>query len=146
MTTAVTGERSADAPLTAAVTPAVADAVAGVRHAFTDHPVHAWPDGKRGAFVVIEDLDLGPEWATAPTWLGFIVSYLHPEADCYPHHIRGDLQRADGQPLAPPFHPGRQFAGHPAVMVSRSSRRRDPRIDTPARKALSVLEFVRRPS
>jgi hypothetical protein len=146
MTTAMADETWADAPAIDTVTPAVADAVAVVRHAFTDHLVHAWPDGQRGAFVVIESLDLGPEWATATTWLGFIVSYLHPEADCYPHYIRGDLQRADGQSLTPPFHPGNQFAGHPAVMISRSSPRRDPRIDTPARKALSVLEFVRRHS
>ena len=126
------------------VTPAVSDAVAKVRSAFTDHPVYAWPDGQLGAVVVIENLDLGSRWATTTSWLGFVVSYLHPEADCYPHHMRGDLQRADGQPLNPPFHPGRAFAGRPAVMVSRSSRRRDPRLDTPARKALSVLEFVQR--
>lgn len=144
MTVTVMGASWADTPLADAVTPAVADAVAGVRRAFADQAVYAWPDGQRGAFVVIEDLDLGAGWASATTWLGFVISYLHPEADCYPHHLRGDLRRADGQRLAPPFHPGRQFAGHPAVMVSRSSRRRDPRLDTPARKALSVLEFVRR--
>ena len=144
MITAATSNGWADASLADAVTPPAADAVVGVRRAFLGHPVYAWPDGQRGAFVVIDDLDLGPQWAMATTWLGFVVSYLHPEADCYPHHVRGDLQRADGQRLTPPFHPGRQFAGRPAVMVSRSSRRREPRLDTPARKALSVLEFVRR--
>lgn len=133
-----------DTPLADAVTPAVADAVGGVRCAFPDHAVYAWPDGQRGAFVVIEGLELGQRWATDTTWLGFVVSYLHPEADCYPHHVRGDLRRADGQGLIAPFHPVRQFAGHPAVMVSRSSLHRDPRIDTPALKALSVLDFVRR--
>lgn len=135
--------RRVTGPLVGAVTPAVAEAVVDVRHAFPDQPLYAWPDGQRGAFVVIDDIDLGSLWVPARTWLGFVVSYLHPEADCYPHYVRFDLERADRQSLATPFHPGRDFVGHPAVMVSRCSRRRDPRFQTPARKALSVIEFVR---
>jgi hypothetical protein len=133
----------ADTDLAAAVTPAVASAVPVVRSAFTGHAVHAWPDGQNGAFVVIDDLDLGPNWMTTHTWLGFMISYLHPDADCYPHYVRSDLCRAASLPLKAPFHPDRAFAGVPAVMVSRASRRRDPSVDSPARKALGVLEFIR---
>jgi hypothetical protein len=132
-----------DTQLAAAVTPEVAAAVDGVRSAFTDHSMFAWPDGQRGAFVVIEDLDLGPTWSTTPTWLGFVISYLHPDADSYPHYVRADLHRADGQALKPPFHPGHPFAGQPGLMVSRASRGRNPKLDTPARKARTVLDFIR---
>jgi hypothetical protein len=132
--------------LAGAVSPAVASAVTVVRSAFAGHAVHAWPDRLNGAFVVIDHLDLGPKWITTPTWLGFLISYLHPDTDCYPHYVRADLGRADGQPLKAPFHRDREFAGIPAVMVSRASRRRNPSIDTPARKALSVLDFMRGPS
>jgi hypothetical protein len=137
-----------DEQLATAVTPAVAAAVSEVRRTFPDQSVHAWPDGQRGAFVVVEGNEIGPTWheTTAESWLGFNISYLHPEADCYPHHVRADLRRADLAVLHSPFNVNQNFAGVPSVMISRSSKRRDPRIDTPALKALKVLEFVRNPS
>jgi hypothetical protein len=136
--------RSVDqAQLAAAITTAVIAAVDGVRRTFTENPVHAWPDGQGGALVVIDGIDLGPTWTPPASWLGFDISYLHPDADCYPHYLRPDLQRAAGVPLTAPFHPDHKFDGLPAVMVSRRSPGRNPQLDTPALKALSVLKFIR---
>lgn len=127
----------------ASCTTAVADAVIQVRQRFTE-PVYAWPDGSGGAFVVIDQVDLGPAWVEPVSWLGFVITHLHPLSDVYPHWVRPDLRRIDGLPLAvPPLHSGNQFDGRPAVMVSRASRRRDPGVDTPARKAGSVLAYLR---
>lgn len=125
------------------VTAAVAVAVDGVRRAFSDTTVHAWPDAKGGAFVVIDTAELSPALAPSSSWLGFLISYLHPETDCYPHYVRPDLHRVDGRALQAPFHNGQTFDGLQAVMVSRRSPGRDPRLDTPARKTLSVLQFIR---
>ncbi len=123
--------------------PHVVEAVQDVRQAFADFPVRSWPESQGGAFVVIEGLSLGSRWETATTWLGFLVSYLHPDADCYPHFVRPDLARADGKELKPPVHADNKFGDISAVMVSRSSPSRRPEFNSPSRKALSVLEFLR---
>jgi hypothetical protein len=133
--------------LDATLTPAVAAGLEQVRRAFADQPVHAWPSEGGGVMVVIDDLDLGPIWAQETTWLAFQISYLHPDADCYPHWVRPDLQRADGAAITPPIHNQNQtFDGQPAIMISRRSNARDPHIDTPARKAHSVLHYLREPT
>lgn len=146
MTTAVAvwSARGVDqTALASVVTAAVAVAVDGIRRAFPDAPVYAWPDGQGGAFVVIDDVELGVTWTPSRSWLGFMISYLHPETDCYPHYVRPDLLRTDGRALAAPFHGGQSFDGVYAIMVSRRSPGRDPRLDTPARKTQSVLQFVK---
>lgn len=126
------------------VSGAVAVAVSQVRAAFADSPVHAWPGTDGSAVVVIENIALGARWMQDTTWLAFQISYLHPEADCYPHWVRPDLARANGGALVPPLHNQNQsFDGRPAVMISRRSPRRNPAIDTPARKAQSVVQFLR---
>jgi hypothetical protein len=130
--------------LAARVSAAVAVAVSQVRAAFANWPVHAWATADGSAIVIIEDIELGPRWIQDTTWLAFQISYLHPDADCYPHWVRPDLARANGAALVPPLHNQNQtFDGRPAVMISRRSPRRNPAIDTPARKAQSVVRFLR---
>jgi hypothetical protein len=131
--------------LALSVTEDVAAAVVDVRRAFGEYLVHAWPDGSQGAYVVIDELNLGSFWKPATSWLGFIISYLHPDADCYPHHIRGDVLRADEKPLTAPFNANNNFAGITSVMISRSSPRRRKDADTPALKAVRLLEFLGHP-
>jgi len=131
------------APLVADVTPAVAIAVAQIRDTFARHPVLTRPTGDGGAHVVVDDIDLGGAWVQDITWVGLVVTHLHPETDCYPHWVRPDLARADGRDLVVPFHRDNVFADQPAVMVSRRTPNRDPRFHTPALKTLSVVEFVR---
>jgi hypothetical protein len=135
-----------DADFIAAVNAPVVQAVAEVRAAFPENQVHAWPDGQGGARVVVESIELGPGWAQQTSWLGFDISYVYPDADCYPHYARPDLQRTDGHALVPPVHGGNLFADQPAVMVSRRSNRRDLVLGTAARKALSVVSFLQEPS
>ncbi|WP_181125545.1 MULTISPECIES: hypothetical protein [unclassified Rathayibacter] len=72
--------------------------------------MYAWPDGQGGAHVVIDSIELGPGWAQESTWLAFSVSYLYPDADCYPHYVRADLAHADGRSLKVPFHFGNRTA------------------------------------
>ncbi len=147
MTTVAPGNWSARAvdrtELAAGTTPPVLAAIDDVRRSFADDPVTAWPDGQGGALVVMEEVDLGPTWTPGRAWLGFAISYLHPEADCYPHYLAAEVCRSDGVPLAVPFHPGQVFTEVPAVMVSRRSPRRSAALDTPARKTLSVLTYIR---
>lgn len=112
------GSQPARAPY---VAPNVTTAVEQVVATFGAERVRAWADGTGGAQVVIDDVPLSPTWASASTWIGFAVSHLVPEADTYPHYVRGDLTYADGRPLNTPLAPA-SFAGVPAVQVSRRQR------------------------
>ena len=140
------GQGVNDETLTAAVNSPVAEAVIEIRRIFSDHEVLAWPDGQGGAHVVISCVLLGPGWLEETSWVGFMISYAYPDADCYPHYVRPDLNRAAGLPLEVPFHPGNVFVGQPATMVSRASTRRIPGLDTAGRKASSVISFIQEQS
>ena len=107
--------------------------------------MYAWPDGSGGAHVVIEDVHVGPVWAQERSWLAFTINYLYPDADTYPHYVRGDLARTDGAAVVVPFHTGHVFQDLPAIMVSRSSPQRVAGLATAARKALSVISFIQNP-
>jgi hypothetical protein len=132
------GSRPAQAPH---VAPNVATAVEQVMVTFGAEHVRAWADGTGGAQVVIDDVPLSPTWASASTWVGFAISHLVPEADTYPHYVRGDLAYADGRPLTTPM-AAASFIDVPAVQVSRRQRPGTP-LETPAGKTRGVLAWLR---
>jgi hypothetical protein len=77
----------------------VAQAIGQMQGAFPNAAVETREDGQGGAYVVVNPVDLGPVYteATRHTWIGFHVSFQYPISDVYPHHVRPDLARADGQ-------------------------------------------------
>lgn len=101
---------------------AVALAIEQLKAQFGDAHVVVTPTPDGGAQVVVESLELGVPFQQAETWCGFSLAPLYPYADVYPHFVRPDLARADGQPLQAPIHVGNSFFGRPAVMVSRRTR------------------------
>jgi len=125
------------------MTPSVEGAVEQIRRAFPDTAVEVREDSAGGAYVLVENLDLGPAFEPRRSWVAFPIPYVYPQGDSYPHWVRGDLARADSTPLAAPFHPGQQVPlfDRPAVMVSRRSNRWDPARDTALLKLLRVLHF-----
>jgi len=79
------------------------------------------PDG--GAKIVVTGMSLeGGSYLQMDTWCGFTVTFLHPYADIYPHFVRSDLARRDGAPFGQSFHPGRNFYGQAALMLSRRTK------------------------
>ena len=84
----------------------------------------------------------GRRMARKPPGSASRIPFNCPYADVYPHFVRGDLTRLDGQPLGEATSPG-TFDGRPAVQISRRSNRRD-QAETPLLKALKVLEWLRR--
>lgn len=119
----------------------VASAIAQIERAYPDHPVAVAEDGQGGAFVIVEELELGPAFAPSTSWVGFQIQALYPRADVYPHFVRFDLARADGGVLTTPLNPGHPMPGfnRPAVMVSRRSNRWDPARDTASLKLQRIL-------
>lgn len=138
-----TAREVSEAVLQAGVNPSVLIALGEVRTTFEQHTVRAWPDGSGGVHVVIEAVALGPAFAQDTSWVGFTINYLYPDADTYPHYLRADLAHTDQSPLAVPLHSGQTFENQPAVMLSRRSTNRVTGLSTAARKALSVLSFLR---
>ena len=81
------------------------------------------PDGKKGAFVRVDDLELSDFYVQDKTWIGFQITDMFPIADIYPHHLRPDLACRSGAVLTPPFQAGQIFpgTGDQSTMVSRSA-------------------------
>lgn len=127
------------------MTPAVATAIEQVKLAFPEYAVCFLPDAEGGAAVIVEDLPVGPAFIPSESWVGFALNYTYPRGHVYPHFLRPDLARADGQALTSPLNPGQMMPGfeRPAIMVSRASNRWDPSRDTATLKLLRVLQWLR---
>ena len=128
---------------------AVLGAIDELRQQFPDSTVEVREDGSGGAYLRIERVDLGPTYteATRHTWIGFGIGFQYPHADVYPHFVRVDLQRADGQPFGPGLSTPVRFVGWECegVQVSRRSQRRDASTETAALKLMKVLKWMSQP-
>ena len=125
-----------------AITPIVEKAIEQVRATFPDCPLESVPDGGGGAFVTLRNVPLGPPWAQTDTWISFQVTFQYPYADVYPHFVRPDLKREDGQPVGPGLGQA-QFQNQPAIQISRRSNKLNPATDTAALKLLKVMQWLR---
>jgi hypothetical protein len=126
------------------MTPEVETAIAEIQRAFPEHPVRTLEDGQGGARVIVEDLPIGDRFDPTTSWVGFPIGFQYPRAQVYPHYVRPDLRRRDGQPHTAPVHPGQTMPGfdESALMVSRGSNRWNPATDTALLKLLRVLEWL----
>lgn len=137
------------------VTPEVEAAVEEIRRHFKGKVVLAGEDQHGGACVIIEDVPFGKPYRQTNSWVGFHITHSCPYADVYPHFVRGDLSRVDGEPLGEAMAAAQQFpqsgvvaAGNlpsrSAVQISRKSNRRDisSTLETPLIKLLKVLQWV----
>lgn len=126
------------------LTPDVAHAIQQIRGTLPGLSVIVSEDGDGGARVVVEDLELGAPYKQEKTWIGFHITFPYPASDVYPHFVRGDISRIDGQSVGDAMSGGHTFLERPAVQISRKANRLDPRTDTALHKMLKVLEWLRR--
>ncbi len=122
--------------------PAVRRALEELERAHPDARLTAQEDGEGGALVLLEDVGLGPPYEQAATWIGFRIGFQYPNADVYPHYVRGDLKRIDGRPLGEGMSAS-SFLGRPAIQISRRSNHLDPGIQTAVLKLEKVLAWLR---
>ena len=129
----------------------VAKAIDELREHFAQLVVTVYPASCGGAFIVIDDVPVGPPFAQATSWVGFFLSSACPEDDTYPFFVRPDLSFADGRALSSPFHANHRFptdappgvAARPAVMVSRRQRNQSCwSRESPLLKLLTVLKWM----
>lgn len=126
--------------------PEIEQAIAELRAGFPAHPVEVDEEPAGGAFVIVNELPIGPRLAPATSWIGFTLGYQYPYSDVYPHFLRPDLSRADGGPLQAPLNAGSTMPGfnRPAVMLSRRSNRWNPARDTALHKLHRILIYLQR--
>ncbi len=127
---------------------AVRDAVAGLRAQYGEDHVREIPDGQGGAWVEIDELELGDAYVQGATFLLCLLPFNLPNADVYPTYVRHDLARADGQPLGEGFQVTQvQLPGvgqpRPVVQVSRRTREGLFVQQTPSQKIEKVLVWIR---
>lgn len=122
------------------VTPEVRMAAAEIAAVYPH--VRLEPDGDGGAYVVVEGLRLAPIYKQRETWMGFRITFPYPQADVYPHFVRGDLSRVDDAALGGGTSTGHSFNGRAAVQLSRRSNRLNPAVDTALLKLQKVHQWL----
>jgi hypothetical protein len=126
------------------MTPEVAVAIQEIRDEYPGAAVTVGEDADGGAFVTVDPVDLGPAYAQDTTWVKFHVTFQYPQSDVYPHFVRPDLARKDGQALGDGMTLGRApNDNEPAIQISRRSNRLNPATDTAALKLAKVLAWLR---
>jgi len=128
----------------------VRQAIEELKTSFSDHEVRTLEDGDGGAYVLVEDLDLGERYAPPTSWVGFHITHPYPDADVYPHFISGDVRYLGAGPTPNSGFPEGIAPGHampgfnlPAIQISRRSNRWNPDRDTAALKLARVLDWIR---
>ncbi|MER9567026.1 hypothetical protein [Mesorhizobium sp. M0571] len=128
----------------------VAKAIEGLRNHFPDKSIEVCATVDGAAFVIVEDVPLGPPYQQDSTWVGFFLSTACPDDDTYPFYVRGDLTRLDKAMLKNPLHPGKAFPDaestmpkRTSVMVSRRQRNQSCwSYEPPLLKLLTVIKWM----
>lgn len=122
---------------------AILNAIDELRETFPEAGISYVSDGQGGVWVTIDQVPMGPAFVTPTSWMAFQITHPYPEADVYPHFVRPDLQRVDGNAHREGFaltSYGPQNTQ--AMQLSRRSNYLDPSVDTAASKALKVLRWL----
>jgi hypothetical protein len=124
------------------MTPEVEDAITELREAFSDHAVEVAPDPQGGAYVVVQDLPLGPQYRPERSWVGFAIGFQYPHADVYPHYTDSTLSRVDGAPLGEGMQQPIQWHDRMTTQISRRSTNWNAAEDTATLKLRKVLDWL----
>ena len=120
----------------------VANAIEELKRAFPSSKVSSREDGNGGAYVVVEEVDIGGRYRPSSTWLGGHIPALYPYADIYPLFIADNVRRADGVAFQAPVTHGAQFLERPALQISRRNNHTQHYPQTAVAKFLKVLYFM----
>lgn len=128
-----------------AITDDVEVALDELRASFPGSSLTFEETGDGGAWVRVEPVPTGQAFAHGESWIAFQIPYSYPEADVYPHFVRPDLARIDGQPLGEGFQQQIGCWAGGTVMATQLSRRTnvlDTATSTAAGKLLKVLRWL----
>lgn len=121
----------------------VVNAIAELKQAFPSSAVTKSEDGQGGAYVFVENVDIGIRFVPLITWMGGHITALYPYADIYPMFIDANVCRADGKSFEDPITVGHTFSGRPAIQISRRNNRVQNSPQTAVEKFLKVIHFMK---
>lgn len=125
-----------------------------LRNGMAGQGVRVQEDGSGGAYVIVDDIEIGDHFAPPRSWIGFHVTFSE-DADVYPHFIDPAVRYIGPPESAPNQQPdgnlpatmsrGQQMPGFnlAAIQVSRRSNNRNGDTDSPLMKLLRVTQFLR---
>lgn len=129
---------------------AVRKAIDEIAARYPGHQIRICEDGQGGAYVIVDELQLGDRYAPPTSWIGLHITCLHPEPDIYPFFLSGDVRYVGDGPTPNGGYPEAISPGHkmpgfdlPAIQVSRRSNGWNPRRDTAAAKLARILDWIR---
>ena len=102
--------------------------------------VRSEPDGFGGAYVTVEDIELGPGWSRPSAPLTFHVPYNYPAAAIYPYYLPPDARPLNS---SPPALQQVVWRGNPATQVSLRHTRWDPVRDNALGCVFQVRSWLR---
>ena len=120
----------------------VRNAIEELKLAFPSSVVRTKEDGDGGAYVVVEDVEIGDRYQPSSTWIGGHITALYPYADIYPLFIANSVRRVDGVAFEAPVTDGAQFFDRPALQVSRRNNHTQNYPQTAVAKFVKVLHFL----
>ncbi len=120
----------------------VANAIDELRRGFPASSVWSEPDSEGGAYVIVEDVDIGSRYAPSSTWLGGHITALYPYADIYPLFMDASVRRVDGVEFVAPVTLGHQFAGRSAIQISRANNQTQNFPQGALAKFVKVVHFL----
>ena len=120
----------------------VANAIEELKRAFPSSDVCSQEDGEGGAYVIVEDVEIGCRYRPSSTWLGGHITALYPYSDIYPLFMADNVRRVDGVAFQVPITPGAQFLERPALQVSRRNNHTQHFPQTAVAKFIKVLHFL----
>ena len=120
----------------------VENAIDELRRGFPTTTIWSKQDREGGAYVIAEDVDIGSRYTPSSTWLGGHITALYPYADIYPLFMDGAVRRADGVEFVAPITLGHQFAGRPAIQISRANNHTQHYPQTALAKFAKVVHFL----
>ena len=121
----------------------VANAIEELKGEFPSSDLSVREDGDGGAYVIVEDVEIGSRYSPSSTWFGGHIPALYPYADIYPLFIADNVRRLDGVAFEPPITPGAQFLDRPALQVSRRNNHTQNFPQTAVAKIVKVLHFLK---
>jgi hypothetical protein len=125
----------------------VQTAIELLQKAYPSTTLHVVPDAQGGAWIEMIDVQFGPPYTQANSFVIFLLPFNLPGSDIYPFFVRPDFARVDGAPLGSAFQatqlswPG-DPAPRPVLQVSRRTRGAFS-TQTAPHKVAKVLDWIR---
>jgi hypothetical protein len=99
------------------------------------------PDGEGGAFVVVEEVDLGGKWTAPEADLTFHLAYNYPASAIYPYYLPAEVVPADGS--MPPAVQRVIWRDTSVIQVSLRQANWDPRRDNAIGAVMQTQHWLR---